>query len=443
VVFAIFAGCTPFDTKMPIEYTQRPKPMISIGPAIQLDPDQLRVLARPQIDTNSSVHILAVKNSSPNLHILGSLLEAMFIKRSVDQPVKYDSGPIEIIHLVANRQAVIMREVISRTGFGTDSVRDAQSAFDYSGRLHLLIEYETPSKEPAFLHLIRNPDGWTESSKAACAWLLSSSGGLICAFRSDSKRISHKDWVTPQFVAQSTMNYGKDLVLAFEINGELAPRIVARDRECPHFRAESFTIDNDGSAHVTYLCGETSADKTTWRRRYARFSLDEGSANIDIRTTAQPSFISDKIRQVNLVGTPLEIAPVDIAPNSESQITLLVGQCKSQEVKLGTATLPEHYCSVLNTEEGVYRLRDNARVLRRSGKFRGFGLLASVRSPDGRDGEIHYLQYLDGGWSSPVTVTRESTFAVGGCDCVAHTDGHAFLITRESGTVGRWIDFGK
>lgn len=415
--------------------------MIAIGPAIQLDPDQLRVLARPQIDTNGSVHVLAVKNSSPNLYILGSLLEAMFVKRRVDQPVKYDSGPIEIIHLVVNGQAVITREVISKTGFGPDSVRDVQSAFDYSGRLHILIEYETPSKTHAFLHLIRNPDGWTESSVAACAWLISSSGGLICAFRSDSKWISSKDWVTPQFVAQATRTYGTDLVLAFEVNGELAPRIVARDRECPHFRAEALAIDNKGFAHVSYLCGETLTDYTTSRRRYARFPLDVGSANGNMQTTAQPSSNSNEIRRINLVGTTLEIAPVDIAPNPESQITLLVGQCKSQEVKLGIATLPEHYCSVSNTDEGVYRLRDeDTRVLRGWGKFRGYGLLASVRSPDGREGEIHYLQYFDGGWSSPVTVTRESIFAVDSCDCVAHKDGRAFLITRESGTVGRWID---
>jgi hypothetical protein len=431
LALTVLAGCAPWDTRIPDEYANRPRPRPTIGPAIPLDTGALQVLAQPQIDSDGRVHILAVRSSF-------SYWELLVRMRTGDRPTTFGSGPMEIVYLVVDDKSVVRREVISRDGLGSRSVRGAGAAFDKLGQLHLLLEYEAAAGEIAHLHLVRTKDGWTDGPAAGCTWLLASPRGLLCAFRSDGQRLGGTDWISPQS-GTAQIEYGSNLVLAFESGGAFVPSLLVRDPECPHFLAETMAVDHHGLAYLTYVCGATASGNAVWERRIARFALGGSMAARGTDAGTQlPS--AGNIRKIDLAGMPLEIAPVQIAIDPADEVVIVAGQCKSQEVRSGTPAPAAQYCGMAGDGHSAYRLRDSGAVLF-ARKPQGHVLLAYPESPDGLDAEVHYLELRDGRWSAPVTVAKNGTGAIA-AGAVAHASGRAFVITVDAGTSGRWIDPG-
>ena len=425
----VLVGCAPWDTKIPNEFSGNPGPVVSIGPAIPLGLTDMRLLTEPQIDAQGLAHVFAMKSSF-------SYIKTLIAMRVGDHALPKDNVPIEITHLVIDRQDVISREIITRQVFGT--VRGANSAFDNSGQLHMVVEYQQTSGVPAFLQLIQTANGWVDGSEMACSWLLSSPAGLVCALQYQGEELTTDNWITPQF-NQTLTNRKADLVLALQTNRGFEPRLVVRDNDCPSFRVETLAIDPSEVAHVSYLCGETKNDKTSYRRRYASFPIAGSRASADRESQSPVTSKPPKITRVELDGLPLEVAPVQLAVTPGLGTSLLLGQCKSQEISAGKQMPAIRYCGLSETSPAVYELRDFGATLFSETPF-SFGLLAFPQRPDGLDGEVHFLRYQKGMWSSPVRVARNTLLAVGGCrGCVAYKSGLLFLVTFEPEMVGRWI----
>jgi len=424
-VATALGGCAAWDTTLPAEFLARAPVRVSVGPRIPLDPGELQGVAEPVIDRDGAAHLLVVRGGVPYARLL-------LLMRAGEGTRIGDRRQPEIFHVRVGTGGVELQEPVPVPDPAGRRVDELHAAFDAKDRLHLVFTWRESgesSSDPSrpdradsadrtgFVHLIRDPGGWTRSPPARCDWLVRVGPDLVCA-------------------ARQARDGTAGIAFSFADGDGFRPGAVATDPVCPAFAAEVVVPGADGSLLVSYLCGATAGDPVTWRRRIAliqeeRFADDSRIASPDI------SDRSAELRRIVLTGMPLAVVPVRALRHPSTGLVLLVGDCASQEFVAGHLASVRHYCSVDATAGPAYRLIDTGAALF-AGPAGRFGQLAWVRSPDGLNGELHYLEYRDGRWSAPFVVGRDGGFATGVFPIAAGA-GHALAVTRGPATVAQWV----
>jgi hypothetical protein len=301
----------------------------------------------------------------------------------------------------------------------------ATTAIDSDDGMHLvLIGGGTAQDGFSFRHLIISSGGVGEISGKACRWLFASGIGLVCAtYSSESDTTMAAKWFSGD-------NQKGLRIVVMRSDGQVADQFIVGDAQCESMLTDGFFVAADDSAHIVYSCLTRNGDTTTSSKRYSSFSLglasfSAGGLSVG-NTSATPRHV--EATSVKIIGFPSWVTY-----DPRSRIALVAGYCEAQEVHSGMAGRTSQYCG------SRYALRDvGVKIF--SLEDQTVAMMASPRSPDGIDTQIHYLQYRDGAWSAPLVVAVESVFSTG-FFALGHRNGRAFLVTREGATIGRWIKY--
>ena len=198
------------------------------------------------------------------------------------------------------------------------------------------------------------------------------------------------------------------------------------DAQCESTLIDGFFVAADDSAHVVYSCLTGEGSTSASGRRYASFSLEQASSRNGGSSSVTPLYVQ---------ATPVKLTgyPSWVTYDPKTGITLVAGYCEAQEIQSGTAGKISSYCgsryALREVGLKIFSLADQA-----------VGMMASPRSPDGIDTQVHFLRYRDGAWSAPRVVTTERVLSTG-LFAFGSRKRRAFLVTHEGPTVGRWIDY--